>query len=365
MKIFFAWTQNCAVTYYRFISYAKYMRKMEGIEVAYSNYVTDDSKIINWQFELDNPVVLVQLEMLFKAADISVIGAINHPKAIALMQAIKHKYKKPILMEIDDYAINLPACNIASNSYKHGNIMEWILLKQMELSDGIIVSTKCLKELYSQYNKNINVIQNGVDLEVWENIEKKPKNTDKTRIGFTGSPNHTADIRLIKNVILKILEKYSNVEFYFQGCNPEFLQNKERIITDETWDTVDKYPQRLADANFDIALAPLRDNSFNRGKSNLRYLEMSMLKLPTIASKINDYKDTIIHNENGYLCETENEWIQCLSQLVEDENLRKRIGESAFKYVSENYDVKNKAVDYINVLKQEVQKWTEKILETK
>lgn len=158
MKIFFAWTQNCAVTYYRFISYAKYMRQIEGIEVAYSNYFTDDSKVINWQFELENPVILSQLEMLFETADISVIGAANHPKTLALIMAIKKKFKKPILMELDDYALNLPACNVASNSYQYGNIMEWILLKQMELSDCMIVSTKYLKEFYTPYNKNIYVV---------------------------------------------------------------------------------------------------------------------------------------------------------------------------------------------------------------
>lgn len=352
MKIFFGYTQIAAVTYYRFISYAKYMRRIKGVEVAYSNYTTDDRKLISWQFELGkNDVVMKQLEMLFENADVSVIGALSSPMAVSLVLAARAKYKKPIFMEIDDYILNLPGYNIASNSYTPGSNIEWVVQKQMESSDGLIVSTNYLKKLYSGFNKNIYVIPNGVDLEVWKKIKIKKRNDSKVRIGFSGSPNHTGDIRMLKNVIELILSMYDNVEFYFKACCPEFLQNKKNVILDDNWKLIDEYPQDLADAGFDIAIAPLRDNNFNRCKSNLRYLEMSMLKIPTVASNINDYKDTIQHGVTGYLCNNDDEWINTLSLLIENVKLRHKIGNSAYNYICGNYNIKDIAKNYVNTLK--------------
>jgi glycosyltransferase involved in cell wall biosynthesis len=353
LKVFFAFTQNMAVVWYRMVSFVKHMNAA-GAEVAHSKFSVYDSDIINWQFEVSNPIIMKQLEMLMSTADITVMGGVRHPMAVALIQAIQKKYKKPVYMEIDDYVCNLPAYNAASNDYKPNNNIEWILLKQMQVCDGMIVSTPSLVNMYGNYNKNIHVVPNGVDVDVWKAVKTPPKTTPVIRIGFAGSPNHTGDIRLIKNAVLRLLEKYGNkIEFYFWGPELDWFKYTKNIILDDIlWVTVDKFPQELANRQFDIAVAPLKDNNFNRAKSNLRFLENSMLRIPVVASDIDDYGRTIKTGKTGYLCKTEDEWVDCLSKLIDSEKLRKEIGDNAYKFVTKEYNIKNIAKDYVEILRQ-------------
>lgn len=352
MKIFFGWTQNAAVSYYRFIQFAKYMRRKNGIDVAYSKYTTNDAEIINWQNDLKNTLVTKQLEMLLGSTDISVFGFFSNPMALAMIGAAKELYKKPILMEIDDYVFGLPASNVAFNSYKPGSDGEWIIKKQLEMSDGLIVSTNTLKEQYKAFNKNIFVIKNGVDLEVFDKVKFKTSKTiktNKTRILFAGSPNHGGDLKLIKPVILEILAERTDIEFVFVGCVPDFKH--ERVICDDSWVMVDKFPQKIADLGCDIALAPLRDNAFNRGKSNLRWLEMSMLKMPVVASNMNAYRESIVDGKTGLLCSDSNEWKSAILSLVDNKILRKNVAVNAYNEVRKNYSCQDIASEYIKVLK--------------
>src|SRR3984885_9054246 len=67
-----------------------------------------------------------------------------------------------------------------------------------------------------------------------------------------------------------------------------------------------------------IALMPLADNNFNRCKSSIKHFEMSMSQCVCVASGIPPYSDTITHGDNGFLCNSTNDWISTCYQLVED-----------------------------------------------
>ena len=53
---------------------------------------------------------------------------------------------------------------------------------------------------------------------------------------------------------------------------------------------------------FDINLAPLEiNNPFGQSKSEIKYVEAALLRVPTIASPSDSYSAAIRHAENGYL----------------------------------------------------------------
>jgi len=350
MKVFFGWTQNNAVAYIRMIQFAKQMQRMKGIEAAYSKWQPYDNITVSWQNELENPLVLKQLEILLENADITIFGAFCNARALALIQAAQEKYKKPIFMEMDDYIFNLPEYNVASNVYHSGSTPEWIFIKQMQISDGMIVSTNYLKEEYAKYNKNIHVIPNGIDFKVWDKLKCPTKNDGIIRIGFEGSPNHKGDLRILKYVLIEILKKYPNVEFHTMGCETGFTH--ERVKPSDDFKPVNEYPKALAEKGFDIGVAPLKDNYFNRGKSNLRYLEMSALRIPTAATDCRAYAE-IENGVNGFKCSTTKEWIDSLSFLIENEKKRKEIGNNAYIYAKNNYALTNITDRYVELLKSQ------------
>jgi hypothetical protein len=84
---------------------------------------------------------------------------------------------------------------------------------------------------------------------------------------------------------------------------------------------------------FDVGLAPLTDNVFNRSKSGLRLLEHSWCGVPTVASDYPPYSDTGIPCR---LASTETEWWRYLDELISCPELRASLAASARKHVSEH-----------------------------
>jgi hypothetical protein len=105
---------------------------------------------------------------------------------------VQKKYKVPIIYEVDDMLIDIPEYNYASSYYK--KLEEWVK-KCIQLSDGMSVSTDKLKEVYSNYCKNITVVPNHLPKFIWGDIypaQKYQDESEKIKILWAGSQNHFA-----------------------------------------------------------------------------------------------------------------------------------------------------------------------------
>ena len=167
---------------------------------------------------------------------------------------------------------------------------------------------------------------NNLDVATWESLEKKKFNDGKVRIGFIASSSHSEGVWHIKKPVLAILEKYPNVEFYITHVYHNFfddakLELKERIKP-IPWIALKDWPKGVKDLGFDIGLAPLADNNFNRCKSNLRWMEYSLADMTTIASPVKPYlciKDGV----DGLLVREQSEWYNAMEKLIlDDKKLR-------------------------------------------
>jgi len=104
-------------------------------------------------------------------------------------------------------------------------------------------------------------------------------------------------------------------------------------------------------ANFDINLAPLvSDNPFAQSKSEIKYMEAGLVKVPTVASPTDAFRYAIRPNENGFLAATEEEWVAALSMLVEQEGLRVATGEQAYEDVIERYHPAVRSMELMKTL---------------
>ena len=63
---------------------------------------------------------------------------------------------------------------------------------------------------------------------------------------------------------------------------------------------------------------------------------MSMA-IPVIASPVGMNRDVIVHGLNGFFAETEDDWIKYLSRLINDKDLRNKIGTSGSDLVKSRY----------------------------
>jgi glycosyltransferase involved in cell wall biosynthesis len=91
---------------------------------------------------------------------------------------------------------------------------------------------------------------------------------------------------------------------------------------------------------FDIGIAPLETTEFTDSKSNIKWQEYSLMGIPTIASDTGPYQDSIKHASTGYLVKnTMDDWYKAFKLLIENESLRRKIGEKAKEEVINNWSL--------------------------
>lgn len=90
-------------------------------------------------------------------------------------------------------------------------------------------------------------------------------------------------------------------------------------------------------ARADINLAPLEDTLFNRAKSELKWFEAALVRVPTAASSIGAFSEMIKDGETGVLCgNTEKEWYEKLAELIENGAMREKIAQNSYQFVKQH-----------------------------
>ena len=128
----------------------------------------------------------------------------------------------------------------------------------------------------------------------------------------------------IRTPMRRVLEA-EDVDVHFIGRDYSPILGRQCRWT--MWEQdVGHYCQKI---DFDIALAPIADNLFNRSKTAIRALEMGALGIPVVASNRLPYSDYVMDGKTGFLVNNEAEWIDALTTLIGDANLREQMGEAA------------------------------------
>jgi glycosyltransferase involved in cell wall biosynthesis len=308
-----------------------------------------------WELDIDDPMYRrrIGLEMLDHAdkAEVIVAQMAHTRSALDFLLWVSKTKKLPLVTEIDDNILSTPTYNPANAVYGQGSRFRALALEQFKASDAMIVSTPYLAEVYGEFCPNITVIPNSLDFRIWDNLKHR-RNNGIVRIGWAGGASHDEDLRIIEPVVRKTLEKHPTAHFCFVHGVPDFLKRIDRVETVLQFTRIDRYPQFLASRGFDIAVAPLQDNAFNRAKSNIRWLEPAGLKVPCIASKVGDFERTIRQAEDGLLCESERDWLDSLDWLISDEGARRKMGKNANARARRDFNVEKTVFDYARALTQ-------------
>ena len=224
--------------------------------------------------------------------------------------------------------------------------------KMLAACDGAITSTNQLKEELLKYKDSVLLNRNLASSELIAVSSQFLKEDfgadDRIKIGyFSGSISHNENFELIKPAIKEVLDHYSSVELHIVGhldIPQDMKQYTQRIVVHEyvDWKTL---PQLIGQV--DINLAPLVDSVFNRAKSEIKWIEAALVKVPTIASHIGAFADMVIDGQTGLLAK-DNEWKEKLESLILSEDLRRELAENAYAFVLENcsLDKKDEMVTY-------------------
>lgn len=242
------------------------------------------------------------------------------------------------------------------------------LLKNISLMDLLTGASEGLLDYYEnlieKYHPSSGVmtgyLPNLVSLHGYEELSPLEKNESSTiRIGIIGSSMSHYDSQILLPVLMQINQVYEKkIVLVLFGCNEQFFDSAidkkdlKRLENLKSLKSLKKsmkivyqksvrflaYFEKLNELALDIALMPTYKIPFNtHGKSFIKYLELSVLSIPVIASNHSPYSEVIEQGETGFLVNTPKEWIDTISLLINDTALRNNVGKNAMKQAWSKY----------------------------
>jgi glycosyltransferase involved in cell wall biosynthesis len=197
---------------------------------------------------------------------------------------------------------------------------------------------------------NKRVVYNPTTIDT-ENLHHRVSNpvpvqaSDRIRIGWTGSHSTLKYLDEIQPVLHKISREYPQVEFIVIADRPTSLDVGASLIFIR-WNRETEIKDLL---KFDIGIMPLPDDEWAKGKCGFKALQYMALELPAVASPVGVNSRIINHGVNGFLCHSPEEWEIALRKLIEDSDLRKKMGINGRRTVVENYSVLSNSANFLSL----------------
>jgi len=214
------------------------------------------------------------------------------------------------------------------------------ILETVKVADAIGACSTVQQEMFSVYHDNVLLIPESVHDDFFVE-KKKHDNKKQITLVYCGYSDKAKDTLQIKEVIKKLMEKFS--------CKMLFICEKDPQITEFSYEFI-KYDQRIIAKQLlqgDIMLAPRpMDGIEKRSHSFTKASYPLAVGLPTVASPLPSYYDTPV-----ILCYNEDEWYERVKELITDVEMRQKIGDEGVKFVYENYSMEAVGKKYVEVLR--------------
>lgn len=313
---------------------ARYRVTHQREQLIANNITSDEVYYVNLQLE---QVKYAHLFVFFRCPYTDTIGE--------FIETAK-QLNKTVLFDIDDLVIDtkytdtikyIQAMSVEDKALYDDGVNR--MGHTLRLCEGAITTTERLAHELGKYVPEVYINRNTASERMYELSEKVVKDRDdqEVRIGyFSGSITHNDDFMLVMPALKHLLQKYENLRLYIVGELelPEELQAFESQIVATPFLDWQELPQLIA--SVDINIAPLEQSIFNEAKSENKWVEAALVKVPTVASKVGAFDRMIEDGVTGFLCDTSDEWIRALENLILDENLRKQIAQQAYQYAKEH-----------------------------
>ncbi len=273
-------------------------------------------------------------------------------------------FDKAIIYETDDNHFQIRQWN----GYYPDVQAELPLIERMaKRADLVTVSTGPIKDAYSHLNDNIRVIKNAIDPSIY--TTSSPLSTageGRPRVVYYGSTARMRDYGGFPSgvggkweggyagkAIEDLRKELWNV---FIGVNP----GTEHVVApffDEAFqyiENIKQFSEVLTRSNPDIGIAPLVGDSFDRCKSELHWLEYSMVGAAFVGQKFK-YGEApysmVRHGVDGLLAKGRQEWYDAIKSLVRSKDLREQLAGAAKERVLKEYNYKDRAKEWADAFK--------------
>lgn len=261
------------------------------------------------------------------------------------------EHGKPYVWDTDDDPLSMARWN-AQYMVAH---REAEFVREMARRASLVtVATPALVERYGVYNKNVRVIRNAVDPDLYRPTTEKPDRRITTvfygsaesrlrdYFGETGPDGKHIGGQAYAAV--RSINAYS-VFFGYEGgpAAPKYFDELVRYVRD-----IPEFARTLANIHADIGLAPLVGDAFDRAKSELHWLEYTCVGIPTVAQRLMRPApyDVLRDGQDALVVKNTDEWKRALRRLADSPAFREDLVSAARERLMVEYDYRKRAAEW-------------------
>ena len=197
----------------------------------------------------------------------------------------------PIWVDYDDDLFSVGTDNPTHYIYSKPSIQRNIA-ELLTNADVVTVSTQAIKAKYDQFNKNVHVVNNGIDVSVLKYRVSNEKMIERNPlVMWRGSQTHTKDVLSVANEILETHDENPDLIFEFLGDRQFLLteQMKSNQLIFTPWSDCDSFMEHIYQRRPKAFIVPLVFSNFNRAKSNIAYLESAFAGAVSIVPNLPEF----------------------------------------------------------------------------
>lgn len=305
----------------------------------------------------------------------------------------------PVIIDIDDH-FKLGNDHPMSITAKKDKWHEPII-NHLKRADYVTTTTPIFADVIKAYNKNVKVFPNAINPEEKQYAVPKTPKTDKLRVGIICGSSHWKDLELLSGIANKVDK--NKVQFLLCGfdtrgtrtiykedgttetrpilpqesvwCDYEKIFTDDyRTISQEHKDFLMKYTAWVDDPfvnepyrrmwtrdinvyathyqNVDVLIAPLKENEFNKVKSELKEIECGFTHTAFIGQNFGAYTINLVPmiekggkiNENGTAllvdsAKNHKQWAKYINKLADDADMLKKLQDNLYNFVKDRYSL--------------------------
>lgn len=170
--------------------------------------------------------------------------------------------------------------------------------------------------------KRVELVPTSIDLDRYSIKSNQEFSHHELRIVWIGSPSTVRYLTLLYDSLVELGQKF-NFTLRIIGGSKIDLPGVDVEYLD--WSEESEVPLIKA---CDIGVMPLQDSPWERGKCGYKLIQYMACGLPVVASPVGINAQIVEHGINGYLAETNKDWVQALTRLMADSELRQRMGKA-------------------------------------
>lgn len=204
-----------------------------------------------------------------------------------------------------------------------------------EAAIGVVCGNEILADVFSRWNKNIEIVSTGVDVGAMPMIRNRAEGA--LTVGWIGTPANMRYVDSISGSILMALKTVKGSRLRIVTSDKHAIPSSLRSVAE----FVKWMPgiENVEIPSWSVGIMPLVDDEWARGKCAFKMLQYMAAGIPVVVSPVGMNQKIIDSASIGYAPLSGSEWTDAIVELLLNDSLNTKMGVEARLYVEKFYDL--------------------------